>query len=204
MFTAVAAFFARSALMSSPVGGLLKAVPRWAWIALAGALALLGAYLWHQHAAHKALDAAYARGRDDYAAKVEAHARSIEAKAADLAARINQPIRDKLNENLGRIHADADAVRLRGPGAAECRDPRFSAAAGGPQQAGGPADAALPKVPYPEWSALIAMPLSTGVGFAEQHDAFREEVISWRTWYPQMVDWTKQLQKEHGDKPGSK
>jgi hypothetical protein len=54
------AWFAKSALMSSPVGGFLKMVPQKVWIGIAIAAALLGAYLWHQHKVHQLINAALA------------------------------------------------------------------------------------------------------------------------------------------------
>jgi hypothetical protein len=202
MFTGLFAKIAWGALWSRASANAAHdwaGIPRNVKIALLALLAGVAAYFVHQHYAGKELNAAYAKGRADYAAKVEKQAREIEAKAADVANRINQPIRDAHNEELGRIHADADAIRVRGAGAAECRDPRFSAAAGGSQQAGGAANAALPQVLDGVRPGLIAMPVSAAAGFAEQHDAFRDEVIRWHDWWPKMNAYTEELRKQVSD-----
>jgi hypothetical protein len=79
-----------------------------------------------------------------------------------------------------------------GPGAALCRDPALSAAAGGRQSAGGPGDAAVARLPYPEWSELIGVPFDDATRFAEQNDAYRDEVKSWHEWWPKMnAAWEK-------------
>jgi hypothetical protein len=106
---------------------LFSGVKRWAsrvppkvWLYLGIAAAIFGALVWHvihEHRAVKAqVTAAYAQGRNDYAVKVEKQARAIEAKANAVTGAINQTIRDRHNEELGRIHATGDALRLRRAG----------------------------------------------------------------------------------------
>jgi hypothetical protein len=177
------------------------------WLYIGCAVAVIGGLGWHAVHEHRSVKrevaAAYAQGRNDYAAKVEQQARQIEAKATAVTTQINQVIRDQHNEELGRIRASSDAIILRGPGKAECRDPAFSAPASGPQPANRSADAAVDRLPYPEWSALIAMPLDDATRFAAQHDAYRDEVKSWHTWWPQMNDAYERLRSEvsKGAKP---
>jgi hypothetical protein len=44
-----------------------------------------------------------------------------------------------------------------------------------------------------EWDRrLVGLPVSSAVGFAEQHDVLRAEVISWREWYRRLREaWPK-------------
>lgn len=196
----VVGFFARSALMTSPAGGVLYAIGRFlkripwqVWVAI-----LVGAVLtWHviheKRARAAAVAAAYDKGRTDERNEAEKLAATVTSDMAVVVNPIAEKKRAEHEENLRRISADAAAFRLRGAGKAECRDPAFSARPSEPERGGAAGGAALPKVPYPEWSALIAMPVSAAAGIAESHDALRSEVITWHGWYNDTyAAWEKQ------------
>jgi hypothetical protein len=74
---------------------------------------------------------------------------------------------------------DVRAARPRQSSMSRYRRPRTPAASG-PVAASRPADAPMAKVPYPEWATLAAVPFDDTTAFAEQCDANRAEVISWR------------------------
>jgi sensor c-di-GMP phosphodiesterase-like protein len=120
-------WLAKSALMQSPVGALLKAVPAWAWKALAIIALLVAAFLWHQHAAHKALNAAYAHGKADEAERVKKQALELKAKIDALTGKIATQERAKNEEANRRIAADAGDLRMQGPGRAICSRAKASA-----------------------------------------------------------------------------
>jgi hypothetical protein len=189
---AVAAWLAKSVLMRSAAGPFLKRF----WRPLLIGLAILGAFLWHQHAAHKAIADAYAKGKADEASHITKRALAIKEHADAVTGRISSALRSQNDEENRRIASDADAVRLRGPGKAACAsDPRISAAASGSQQARGPARTPLARVPYPEWEQLIGMPFAPTVAYAEQHDLDRAEVLAWRDWYKKQSEaWAKLAQ----------
>jgi hypothetical protein len=178
-------FIAKSALMQSPVGAFLKAVPAWAWKLLAVLALLAAGYLWHQHAAHKATAAAYAQGQADEAARIAKKALALKAKVDALTGKIAANIKERNDEENRRIAASADALRLRGPGKAICAaGTGLSSASGGSVAAGGTGDAAGPYMP-PEDRA--AVPWGWLTDRAEEHDLERAEVVAWRTWYQRMV-----------------
>jgi hypothetical protein len=173
-----------------------KSITPRGWLYIGIIAAVLGGLVWHVVHEHRrfnaAVKAAYRQGAADYAGKVEQQALHIADRANALVGPINSAIRDRHNAELGRINALGDALRVSGPGKAECRDPAFAAASGGRQQASGPADAAVDRLPYPQWSALLAMPHDDATRFAEQHDAYRDEVKSWHEWWPRMNEaWEK-------------
>lgn len=181
MIAAIGGFLAKSALMQSPLGGLLRLVPRKAWLCLAIA-AVVGFVAWraldaHGDAIQRVKDEAYASGRADQLADQVA-AQRIANKAA---AAINTDIRKKSDEEIRRIDRDADALLVRGPGKAACPRPAAaSGPAGGHGPANRPADAPVDQVPDPERVDLIAVPFADAISFAEQHDKLRSEALSWR------------------------
>jgi hypothetical protein len=158
---------------------IFAAVPSFVWISLAGAVAAISAVLWHNHA----VNAAYNRGKADYAKQIEAKAEAIKAATDQLTTNISTLIRDTNDVENRRIASDANSILLRGPGRASC--PVIPAAAGRSQPASGPAGAPISKLPYPKWDDLLAVRFPPAVAFAEQHDLNRAEVLSWRSWYDQ-------------------
>ena len=174
----------------SAAGGFFGKMPRWAWIALAVAVALLAGFLWHQLAAHKAIDAAEKRGEERAYANVEKQARELERKANALNAKITAEMRKRNDEENRRIAAAADDLRLHGPGAARCADPAFlSAGAGRHDAPGRGSDAPGPPVPSDERAAV---PWGWLVGRAEQHDLNRAEALAWREWHRRFTaEWAK-------------
>jgi hypothetical protein len=116
-------------------------------------------------------------GQADAYAAVEHKAHEQELKDNARAAQL----RERNDADNRNITADADDVRVRGPGKAVCPGSVNPApAASGPVAASRPADAPMAKVPYPEWATLAAVPFNDTTAFAEQCDANRAEVISWR------------------------
>jgi hypothetical protein len=176
----------------------LGGVPRWVWIALAAVAALTAGVVWHHHKAGEAIKAAVnARDREwqTAIAKMHQHDLVLRQQEEAAAAVISDKVR-KQNEEANRtIAADAAAVRLRGPGAASCRPidyPRVSIGAGRSQPVSGSGDAAVAQVPSGEGIDLIGLPFTGTVSFAQQHDAFRAEALSWRDWYAkQSAAWEK-------------
>jgi hypothetical protein len=193
MLTSLVGFFAKSALMRSPIGAVLKRIPKQVWIAVAIALALAAAFVWHQHKAHSALKSADAAGYARAMKDVEARALKLKAKVDKLTAKISAEERTKNDVENRRIASAADALRLRGPGKALCTVPAGApGASSGHFDASGPGDASVSGVLDPQRVALVGLPVSSAVGFAEQHDVLRAEVISWREWYRRLQEaWPK-------------
>jgi hypothetical protein len=181
------AFLAAVGARLLPVRRVLGAVPPKVWLALAIALAAFLGFLWHQHAAHKAINAAYQQGKADEAEHVRKQALELKAKADKVNAEIAAKIRSKNDEENRRIAGAADALRVSGPGRAVCARP--PAAASGPQSASAAAAAAGSEMPSADSAAV---PWGWLVTRAEEHDQLRAEVLSWRSWYDQMVKaWPK-------------
>jgi hypothetical protein len=185
-----------AAKLSGARSALAKVPPK-VWYALAAITLLVGGYLYHQHAVHKALNAAYQSGVAAEAAHVEKQAIAIKAKADTLNARIASAIRSRNDEENGRIHADAGNLRLLGSGKAACPgNPGFSAAAGQSRPAGRPGDAAVAPLPDAAGIDLIGLPFNDTVSFGEDHDLDRAEVLSWREWYQKLIAaWPKSSPK---------
>lgn len=199
MFANIALWLGKSALMTSPVGSFLKAIPAKVWLYIAIAAALVGAFLWHQHHARAALQAKYAAGYAQALADVRAQAAKNKTKIDARTTAIAADERKKNDAENIRISRTADALRLRGPGKAECRlraEP--SAASGGHVEAAdGGGNAAVHRLPAEDGSGLIGLPVSSAIGFAAQNDALIAEVKGWRSWYDRVLKvWPKA-----GDKP---
>jgi hypothetical protein len=169
------------------------AIPPKVKLALAGVVLVVLLALVHQHYAHKALKAAdeagYARGVKVYERALHiVHQRAARRRQAQetVAADISKQVRNRYDEQARSIAAGADALRVRGPGAARCGPLDHSglpAGAGGHASPAGPGDDAVPQVPDRDRAELIAMPFAGAVGFAEQHDLNRAEDLAWREWY---------------------
>jgi hypothetical protein len=187
------------------VGQAAKRVPSKAWPWIIGVV-LAGALLtWHviheKRAAKKAVETAYAKGREDERAEAAKLSETVTIDMGEAVTPIAEKKRAEHEATLSDIRATADDLRLRGAGKAQCSDPAFSTGAGGHELASATGGAAVSKVPYPEWSTLIAMPVSSAIGIAESHDALLSEVKTWRSWHHDTYDaWEKkrlELSKPH-------
>ena len=172
----------------------LNFLPSWLWIAICGAVGRGALTVLHNRHAERQIEAAFNRGwdkRDEQynVAVVKAKAEAqlwkerYEKSAADLTA-----LRSETHaQNLRDIAADADDLRLRGPGAAagSCAGssdrPRSASTSGGSESTPAPADA--PVAPLPAEQPLAVVPWGDLVRRAEEHDALRDEALTWRTWY---------------------
>ena len=189
MIAALAGFLARSALMQSPVGAFLKAIPKQVWIALAIAFAVGAAVAVHQHVAHMAIaDAKTEQTRADSAdfdrqiAQAHADALAWRNRAIEESQQITKLEKDKADAETRAHAAAADALLVRGPGAAASHcGPGYPAAvsggAGGHDQAAPAGAAARPQVPPGDWATV---PWSWLVGVVREHDDLRSEDLTWR------------------------
>jgi hypothetical protein len=108
-------------------------------------------------------------------------------KAKARGEQLAKELRSKTDEANRRIAADADTLRVSGPGKARCS--AVSAGPGGSEARSGKPDAAGPEV-SPDDRAAVPWPWL--VQRAEQADLNRQEVLTWREWYDKMVkDWPK-------------
>lgn len=199
MFTGIiASIGARLLGIGSMAKSAVASIPAKAWPYIIGAIASVALFFVHQHVAHKQLKAAFDAG---YAKRVDEDAKAA-AKVVGRVTAVTQPITQKLrteNDAQARdIHRAADAQRLRGPGAALCRDPTLAAGSGGREPASRPGDAAVARLPYPQWGQLIAMPFDDASRFAEQADLNRAEVLTWRSWYSQQWEAWEKLRSSSG------
>lgn len=176
----MAAKIAGTAFMKSPIGGFLKR--HWKLILL---VIVIGIVIWRALAWHagkveafgdERFKAGYEQARTDAkAAQVEVDNRGAEIAAEE---------RRKHDEEDRRIATAYDALRLRGAGKAACTNSAFlPAASGGHDQAGGSADGAVADLHNQQWQPLVGLPLAPTLDFGEQHDSFRNEALSWRSWH---------------------
>lgn len=181
---------------SIALGGMLgkaKAVAGsipWQVWAVAGALLLLGlGSCVHGHKV-KAFEKDVIAANDTKWQKRldQAHQEALDWKTKFEArtAAISQDIRRNHETTLRSNAALADDLRLHGPGAARCGADRskVAAAAGGRDQAGGRPDAASGQMPAGEGDAVV--PWGWLVTSAQQCDANRSEVLSWRELYARL------------------
>lgn len=177
-------FLAPLLLKLSPVGRILKAIPRPVWIAIAVIALLLVGSCVHQRKVK-------AFGEERYAAGVKAEGDRIAAKALKIAKRaeeISAKARSLNNETNRRIAASADTLRVRGPGKAACLNPSTPGASRYVAPVGKP-DAARPDMPPADGEALLAaVPWPWLVDRAEQCDLNRAEAETWRAWHRQLEE----------------
>jgi hypothetical protein len=168
-----------------------RRIPPRLWLALAvlalAVLALIGAAVWWHRSAvadaradgfaagSAARDLAWQGSFDTALAKGLKYKADFEQASQQLAV----ALRSKTDETLRRNAATADALRLRGPGAAAapvCRSGSVAAtgpAASGPRPPGGPGDAPVDHLPADQGLAILRW--TDLVRFAEQHDRYRAE-----------------------------
>lgn len=184
MLALLGGFLAKSVLMQSPVGGLLKGISPRAWRIIAIAAALLAAVFLHQHYAHKALKTAdatgYARAKAEdaeVAKKMAARARQTEATGRD----ITQKVEVSNVQATSNIRAHARDQRMR---ISDLQNSRVAggplpglpgAASGGNDHANGSADAAV-------GGPFLAVPALELVDRAEQCDINTQNLIDLRNW----------------------
>lgn len=188
MFEALIARFAAGALLKR-ASGLLKAIPRPVWEALAVLGYVLALYATHQRVVHEHDTAIIAANNAQWQHKLDAEAAKV-AEGDRQRAALSAQLRKVNDEQNSRIAADAGDLRLRGPGKAAC--PRLSGVPATPgrsqPQTAGP-DAAGSSLLADDSAAV---PWSWLTDRAEEHDQLRAEVQSWRAWYQQVVSaWPK-------------
>lgn len=171
----------------------LTGLPKWLYIGI-GIIAAVLLLLWWDASRIKAAEK---RGSDAAYAAIEKQARAIEQRANRITAGTSTLLRNLNDEENSRISAGFDALRLSGPGKAVCTGVAgVPAATGQHEPTSGRPDGAVDRVPYPEWSQLIAMPFPDLLKRAEQCDLNRAEVLTWRDWWTQQNANWKKLQSE--------
>jgi hypothetical protein len=141
------------------------------------ALFALGVYF-HTRAVSKYGDERFEAGKAEAYAAVASHAQKVGEQAAALAAKI----REHTDADIRNITADANALRLHGPGKAVCTGSGTPApATSGHIAPGGTADTPVADMYSEQRPALVGLPFADALSFAEQCDANRAEVIAWRT-----------------------
>lgn len=168
------------------------------WLGVACTVAM--AFLWlhtagearHWHKQSARFEKLYNRDEDN-AAQLASHAVALKAKIDALSASISSTLKEQHDAQDRRIDADANAARMRGPGKAACSgNPGVPATPGGSQQPNRAANAAVDSVPPIQGLDLIGLPFADTIDFAQQHDGFRNEAMTWRQWYARLLSsWPK-------------
>jgi hypothetical protein len=194
------------------IAAVAKSIPTKVWIGLAVLALLVVGYFVHQHKAHAALAAEYARGSSDrdkaWHKRLDAEheaAMKWKAKADAASAKITQEIGARHDEEIRAIAALADDQRLRGPGQAAapaCSGSSHAAGlpggSGGHVASGGASGSGVAGVPPEEPMAVV--PWSGLVSVAERADGWRAEVSAWRDWYARQAE-ANRAAREAGPKP---
>lgn len=188
MFAGIGARIAASALMQSKFGRFLKAVPRWVWIVLAAALVIFLAVRWHNGRIEDLKTTSFNAGYAQAVADGKKGVVKVEQRSTAIATEIRSKTDEKIRDN-GR---HADTLRVRGPGAAACLDPRLSSGTGGRQPTGGGSGPSLAGLPDEKRTELVAVPFADAVNRAEVDDANRIEVLAWREWHKRLTaEWDR-------------
>lgn len=184
---------------------IVSAVPSKVWIGLAVVIVLLLAAWWHESHSQAMLKEAYEQGKKDRDAQWEQsiedarlEAQNWKTKYESASSKLTETERQLHEEQLRSDSARADALRLRGPGAAaaQCRPVRdsvISGGSGGSQPANEQAGAAGTGMSS-EDGAIV--PWSWLVTTAQSCDADRSEVQRWRSWYPAQRDLFEAAKKQ--------
>lgn len=173
--------------------GVFKLIPREVWYALAIALAIAFVRNWYGNQ----IEAAEKRGSDAAYASIADQARTIKERADRITEGVSKILRGINDEENRRIGAGYDALRLHGPGKAACPGhSQLPVSTGQPIAPAGTGNAAVDRVPYPEWSSLIAMPFDDLLKRAEQCDLNRAEAAIWREWWEHQTATWGRLQSQ--------
>lgn len=115
---------------------------------------------------------------DEAAAKrIAQQAVALKQQIDALARNISHTLKEHHDAESSRIHADADALRLRGPGKATCAShPGLSPGPGGHDQAASSAPDAGSPVPSGDWAVV---PWSWLVTVIEEHDQLLNDDKAW-------------------------
>ncbi len=175
----------------APVLAFARRIPPIVWYLIV----IAAVYLISDALLSRAIDNAYDRGFDERTKQFDAEL--VEERAAAAAwklkyqatsAAITAQTGEEHAQNVADVGARADALLVRGPGAAaSC--PRSHAGAvvpapaSGFQAAGGAGASAVPGVSADE--GLVSLPWGILVERARDADTSREEVLTWRSWYAQ-------------------
>lgn len=201
---ALGAWIAKSVLMQSPIGGFVRAIGgglkrffgaldgqgwlgvvaatllAWQWIAAAGE-----ARHWKKQSGR--FEQLYT-AELEHQQRIAGQALALKSHVDGLAAGISTLLKGLSDAEALRIHRSAGALLVSGPGKAACAGgPVAPAAAGGSGEADRTGDAAVPAMHQFGGTALVAMPWDQAVDYAEQHDLFRTEALSWRDWYRRLL-----------------
>lgn len=151
----------------------LKGLPWQVWAAIGVALVLWMGVRWH----NGQVNDAFKRGEQAAYVAVEKKALELQAKANAVA----DKIRSKSDDQARAIAADANTLRVSGPGKA--RACPAAAPSGRREAASGEADVAGPEMPSDDRAAV---PWQWLVQRAETCDLNRGEVLAWREWYEKL------------------
>jgi hypothetical protein len=189
-------FAAPLLLKLSPVGKVIRSIPRPVWIALAVLLALGALIWWHKDKVSDARKEGYAAGVRYEGDRIAKKAAEIKAKANALTASITTKLRTQSDEKVRIIYRDAGALLMRGPGKAACSgDSSISRGSGRSIPPTGGGSSTLDQVPTGERVDLIGLPFAGTVALAQQCDMNRAEAQSWREWHRQQSEAWKKLER---------
>lgn len=167
--------------LAKRAGGVAKVVPPKVWLVIGLIAALLIGWWVHGNKVDAYGKERYGLGYAAGYAEALKDAAKLQRQAEQISADISSKLKGQNDETLRAIARLGDDLRLRGPGKAICAYPSAAGTGpGGPQQAGGSGDAAVDQVPDRERVDLIGLPFADAIAFAEQHDANRTEVLTWR------------------------
>lgn len=187
-------FLAVAALKLSPVGRILKAIPRPVWIALAVIAILLLGTCAHKRSVKRFGDERYAAGVKAEGDRIAAKAEAIKRKADALTGKISTELRKQSDEKVRIIYRDAGTVLMRGPGKAACGSgSQLPGATGRSNPPAGQGSSAVAEMPSGERIDLIGLPFAGTVALAQTCDLNRAEAQSWRDWHAKQSEAWKKL-----------
>jgi hypothetical protein len=179
------------AIAGAKASGFLKAIPRWAWYALAAALVLFLVYRWH----NGKVEDAYKQGVATERAEAAKRAQAVKAKADARSSKITAEVKEKHDETVRIIYRDADALRVSGPGKASVSRSCLPSPTSEPAKPAREGMAPVAEVSPGERVDLIGLPFAATVAGAEQCDLNRAEVQTWRDWYAKQSEAWKKIER---------